>query len=127
MRIGVIGFPQSGKTTLIETLAAGEKKVVEEEKPSQKKKHNLITLKVPDPRLKILADFFKANQIKPAEVSFHEITGLGTSSGLNGETLLQLKESDGLVLILRIFSYEESANLKGEFSSTRIFKAVEDE
>src|SRR3712207_3551216 len=74
LRLVIVGLPSSGKTTVFNALTRGEAAVgtytAAEDQP------NLATVKVPDPRLDVLAGIFKPKKIVPADVQYVDVAGL---------------------------------------------------
>ena len=92
--IGIIGLPQSGRTTVFNALAKGEANT------RGMASHTRI-IRVHDPRLEALADMFHAKKIVPAEVTYHDV-GASTKSlvremGISGQLLSQLSNVDAII------------------------------
>ncbi|MBM3908521.1 MAG: redox-regulated ATPase YchF [Gemmatimonadetes bacterium] len=99
MRIGLVGFAGSGKTTVFNTLTGlnvplgfgGEV--------------HLGTVKVPDARIDTLSGMFKPKKTTFAEIVFSDIPGEhgAEQKGLSGKALQQIRDQDVLALVLRDF------------------------
>jgi hypothetical protein len=99
MRIGLVGFAGSGKTTVFNTLTGlhvptgfgGEV--------------HLGTVKVPDQRIDRLSAIFSPKKTTYAEIVFSDIPGEHGAElkGLSGKALQQIREQDVLCLVLRAF------------------------
>src|SRR5512143_2616606 len=99
MRIGLVGFAGSGKTTVFNTLTGldvptgfgGEV--------------HLGTVKVPDPRIDTLSGIFKPKKTTYAEIVFSDIPGEhgAEHKGLSKKALQQIRDQDALCLVLRAF------------------------
>jgi GTP-binding protein YchF len=103
MRIGVVGFPRSGKTTVFNALTGLSAEVGgfggDPNKP------NLGTIKVPDGRVDTLARIHQPKKITFAEVVFVDFPGRGDSAtALNRASLVQMRDADALVLVVRDFT-----------------------
>lgn len=102
MRIGIIGGPYAGKTTLFQALAGGG------ELPESQKGPALATIKVPDERLDYLTGIYNPRKTVHAEVCFVDL-GVPRSAeksgakGWDAETLAQLRSLDGMVGLVRAF------------------------
>ena len=72
MDIGIIGLPQSGKTTVFNALSHG---AAATGGYSAGKQSNIGVAHVEDPRLKLLTDFYKPRRTVPAEVKYVDIPG----------------------------------------------------
>ncbi len=100
MKIGLVGFAGSGKTTVFNTLtglhaAAGFGGEV-----------HLGTVKVPDPRIGVLSGIFKPRKTIYAEIVFSDIPGEhgAEKKGLSSKALQQIRDQDVLALVLRAFA-----------------------
>ncbi|MBN1825449.1 MAG: redox-regulated ATPase YchF [Candidatus Eisenbacteria bacterium] len=107
MKLGILGLPSSGKTSLFNLLTGGTADTT----PfgSGKRRANLAVVKVPDDRLDRLAAFYRPKKITPVEIAFVDPGGLpgADRSGERAEELLpHLRDADALVLVLRDFESE---------------------
>jgi len=102
MKIGIIGLPQSGKTTIFRA-AAGEAAGQVEEKGGIAR----AVVKVPDARLKVLSDIFSSAKITPATVQYLDLSfDLREREGRGKELermLHELKPADALIMVVRNF------------------------
>jgi ribosome-binding ATPase YchF (GTP1/OBG family) len=95
MKAGLVGAPQSGKTTLFNALTALHR-------VSDAHTH-LGALKVPDPRLEALAAQFLVRKAKHAEIIFVDLPG--TRAGeLGADAQKALTDADALCLVVRGFA-----------------------
>lgn len=92
MKAGLVGVPQSGKTTLFNALTALHRAGAHA---------HLGALKVPDPRLETLAARYLVRKVMHAEIIFVDPPGAGARGG---EALKALGEMDALCLVLRGFT-----------------------
>ncbi len=100
MKAGMVGYAQSGKTTLFNALTGQQVQTG----AGRVGRTNLGTVKVPDIRLDELARIYKPRKTVYAEVVFVDVPGPRTKgSGLDSATLQALQETDALVLVLRGF------------------------
>ena len=104
MRIGIIGLPSAGKTTLFNLLCqAGGSHVGHQ----SAKEPNVAVVKVPDPRLDYLAELFKPKKLTPATIEFIDFValtrGAGKGEGLGSHYLSQMRQVDAIVHVLRDF------------------------
>ena len=102
MKIGIVGFPRAGKTTLFNALTGLQAAVGGYGDPG---KPNLGTIKVPDERIDRLSAIFTPRKTTYAEVVFVDFPGGGERSGgvLDQATLVQMRDADALVQVLRGF------------------------
>jgi len=100
MKAGLVGFAQSGKTTLFNALT-GLRKAGGAVARGQV---NLGSIKVPDPRIDALSAIFKPKKTTYAEVRFVDVPGgAGKGSGLDADALRALAEVDAFCLVARGF------------------------
>ena len=101
MKIGIVGFPRAGKTTLFNALTglnASTGGYGEAGKP------NLGAIKVPDARIDKLSEMFHPRKTTYAEVVFVDFAGAGgTGSALDQATLVHMRDADALVQVVRCF------------------------
>lgn len=105
MDIGIIGFPQSGKTTLFEALTGGKGAGTS---PRGRPQATIGTAHLPDPRLQALARVFHPKRITCAEVRYYDFPlGEGATRGLlfSGDVLNILQETDCLLGVVRAFEH----------------------
>jgi len=103
MKLGIIGLPQSGKTTLFNALTRGNTPTTAS--AGRMELHTAV-VEVPDPRVDKLSAMFKPRKTIYAKVTYADIAGLegGTAkSGISGQLLNQLAQMDGFILVLRGF------------------------
>jgi ribosome-binding ATPase len=104
MQIGIIGLPQSGKTTIFHALAGGEK-ATSAYSSGRLDIHTAIT-SVPDERVDILSQMFKPRKTIYAKVTYADIAGLDkgiSKKGLPGPFINQLGQLDAFVIVIRAF------------------------
>lgn len=119
MQLGIIGLPQSGKTTIFNALTKSTAKVGEF---SSGPAVHIGVVKVPDPRLDFLTEMYKPKKKVPATVTYVDIGGMakGASStgGLGAEFLEQMHKVEAAILVLRDFdSATGPADPAGDYQS----------
>lgn len=102
MKIGLVGFPGSGKTTVFNALTGLS---AETGFGATRGKTNLGTVRVPDERVTALANLFKPKKTTFAEITFTDVAaGGGTQGhGLDAQTLSAMREVDALCQVVRGF------------------------
>jgi len=104
MQIGIIGLPQTGKTTVLNALTGAHGEVGGFHAGVQTA---AAVLKVPDVRLKRLAEIFQPRKITRATIELTEIGGafahLGAGGGDNAEALARARDMAALLVVLRAF------------------------
>ena len=106
MRLGIIGLPQSGKTTLYNALTRGSQPTGIS---TGKIEVHTAVVDVPDPRVDLLSGMFKPKKTIYAKVTYSDIAGLDGSagkSGISGTLLNQLTQMDGFIHVVRVFEDE---------------------
>ena len=109
MEIGIIGLPQSGKTTLFHALAGAEKATAAYS--AGRLEIHTATTHVPDERVDILSKMFNPRKTIYAKVTYADIAGLDkgiTKKGLPGPFVNQLGQMDAFVHVLRAFPDPQS-------------------
>src|SRR5512136_2483141 len=106
MRLGIIGLPQSGKTTLFNALTRGTQPTGA---ASGRIEVHTAVVDVPDPRVDVLSGMFKPKKTIYAKVTYADIAGLDGSAsktGISGTLLNQLTQMDGFIHVVRCFENE---------------------
>lgn len=104
MKIGIVGFPGAGKTTIFNALTG----LKAETGISGKTKENMGVIKVPDERVDLLAELHASKKKVYAEVSFVDVAGKPEGSkakgkGLDSQVIQAMQGCDALVLVLGAF------------------------
>jgi len=127
MRLGIIGFPQSGKTTLFNALTRGDQPVTVN--GGRFDVHTAI-VQVPDSRLERLVNLFRPKKITPARITYADIAGVENglgSHGFAGELLNQLTQMDGLLHVVRCFEDPAIPHSRGNLNPSRDVAALDSE
>ena len=105
IKIGIVGLPNVGKSTLFKTLT--QKQVVIANYPFATIDPNIGVVEVPDERLKKLAELSHSKKVVPAIIEFADIAGLvkGASQGLGlgNEFLTNIRDVDAILHLVRVF------------------------
>ena len=111
-RIGLVGLPNSGKSSLFNALTGGSALVAAH--PFSTTETSVGVAQVPDARLVALAAMSSSRKVVHASVEFVDIAGLvagsSTGEGLGNRFLGGIREADALCLVLRAF---EDPNVPG--------------
>lgn len=83
LTIGIIGLPQSGKTTLFNALTKAGAPI--SGYATSTVQANLAVVQVPDVRLQPLAEIFNPKKVTPATVEFVDVAGIGQAVHGAGE------------------------------------------
>jgi len=126
MHLGIIGLPQSGKTTVFNVLSHGDQPVVTS--GGRFEVHTAV-VDVPDSRLDQLSELFKPQKTIYAKVTYGDIAGLGSGSGveISGVLLNQLAQMEGFIHVVRCFESQEAPHPLGEIDPLRDIQAMDAE
>jgi hypothetical protein len=108
MKIGIVGFPGSGKSTIFNTLTGQ----TEDAGAAGRNRERIGVIKVPDPRIDRLTELNQSKKKAFAEITFIDAAGRpeGTPAGkgLDPTVIQAMRECEALVVVLRAF---ENPNL----------------
>ncbi len=117
LKIGIVGLPNVGKSTLFNALTKSNLAAAANF-PFCTIEPNTGVVPVPDARLQVLADIVKTDKIIPATVEFVDIAGLVAGAhkgeGLGNKFLAHIREVDALVMVVRAFKDENIIHVTGK-------------
>jgi GTP-binding protein YchF len=106
MKLGIIGLPQSGKTTMFNALTRGDTPTTAS---AGRIEIHTAVVDVPDLRVDKLSGMFNPKKTVYAKVTYADIAGLeggAAKSGISGQLLNQLAQMDGFLHVVRCFESE---------------------
>ncbi len=119
MKLGIIGLPQSGKTTLFNALTRSHAPT--SVSAGRIETHTAV-VDVPDPRVTKLSAMFNPRKTVYAKVAYTDVAGLesgSAKSGISGQLLNHLSQMDGFILVVRCFEDENVMHPNGDVNPLR--------
>jgi len=126
MKVGIIGFARSGKTTVFNSLTGARAEVG----AFGSREANLAVLKVPDERIDRLAEIYTPKKITYAEFQFVDIApdeAAGEEKALSSAALTALRQVEALVHVVRAFANENVMHPLGGVDAVRDCRSLEEE
>lgn len=128
MEIGIIGLPNSGKTTIFNALTRSHTATTAFSS-GQLEVHTAV-VDVPDARVDRLSAMFNPKRTIYAQVTYNDIAGLGRGagkSGFSGPLLNAIAANDALMLVVRAFEDENVLHPDGTIDPARDLMVMESE
>ncbi|BBB46928.1 redox-regulated ATPase YchF [Pelolinea submarina] len=127
MRLGIIGLPQSGKTTIFNALTRGTQPVGV---GIGRMEIHTAVVDVPDERVERLTEMFHPRKTIYAKVNYSDIAGLGSASDkgeVSGQLLNQLAQMDGYIHVVRCFEDAAVAHVRETVDPQRDIRLMDEE
>jgi GTP-binding protein YchF len=125
VKLGLVGLPASGKTTIFHALTEGKS----ETHPTDPHAPRIASVKVPDPRVDFLAEMYKPKRVVHASIDYVDIRGIMAEAGReeNARLLASLREADALVHVVRLFESQAAPHPRGTLDPARDIREINDE
>src|SRR5262245_39616626 len=122
MRIGLFGFPRTGKSSLFSLLTGAQPPAA-----SGRDAVHLGVAKVPDPRLDTLSAMHKPKKTTPATVEYMDLAAIEKGEAAEALPLEQLRTVDALAHVVRGFRDESIPHVEGTIDAARDAATMETE
>ena len=126
INIGIIGLPQSGKTTVFNALTGGHADT--KSHPTGGVSPHIGVAHIPEPRLKTLENIVHPSKVVHSEAHYVDVgasvKSLATDKGIGGQLLNQLSTADNLMVVIRAFKDESIPHPEGSIDIERDIKTL---
>jgi len=126
MKIGLIGLPSVGKTTMFNLLTGAEEEVAGFS--TGKIDANLGIAKIPDERIDFLSQLYQPKKTTYATIEVVDVPGLvsgsSTGKGVGNQFLDNVRKTDALIHIVRAFNSDDVIHVEGSIDPMRDIETV---
>jgi GTP-binding protein YchF len=129
MKVGIVGLPNAGKSTLFNALTKGSAQTGDY--PFTTIEPNVAVAQVPDERLEKVGETVGSSELVPATIDFHDIAGLvkGASEGegLGNQFLASIRETDAICHVIRCHTDSKVPHPDGRVDPLADIETIETE
>ena len=126
MKLGIVGLPNVGKSTLFNSLTKAG--ALAANYPFATIDPNVGVVSVPDERIAKLGELYSTKKVTPATIEFVDIAGLvkGASKGegLGNQFLANIREVDAIVHVVRCFDDDNIIHVDGKVDPARDIETI---
>jgi GTP-binding protein YchF len=129
MKVGIVGMPNAGKTSLFSALTGVAAEAANY--PFTTIEPNIAVVPVTDQRLDAVARTIKAARVVPDTIAFHDIAGLVAGAhrgeGLGNQFLANIRETDAIVHVVRAHQDPNVVHPEGRVDPVADIETIETE
>ena len=129
MKVGIVGMPNAGKTSLFTALTGAAAEAANY--PFTTIEPNVAVVPVADPRLDAVAETIGASKVVPDTIAFHDIAGLVAGAhrgeGLGNKFLANIRETDAIVHVVRAHGDPNVVHPEGRVDPLADIETIETE
>jgi GTP-binding protein YchF len=129
MKVGIVGLPNAGKSSLFNALSRAGADAANY--PFTTIEPNVAVVPVADPRLDAVAETVRAARVVPDTIEFHDIAGLVAGAhrgeGLGNRFLANIRETDALLHVVRVHGDPNVVHPEGRVDAAADIETIETE